>query len=528
MGYKPTHLSAIRCAHGLNLADKLVCKARIGEFAWNFNGRGRKQANFEGLLNHIEVPNAEHRPPGQRLHCFAVFGASNDNGGMKSARNLALVLLAVCLGGPVLFALEKQPASVYHQRRAELAARLHGGIAVLFAAEQPLLDFMPYRQDSDFYYLTGWTEPGAALVLISDAPQAPTPRSYKEILFLPTRDLRLEKYTGVKLDAATPGVEKATGVDHVQMMTQMPAMLNAIIAGDRRAASNVWTQPAVPQARPLLEFTAATLGLSAPPSRDVSTLTTELRVIKDTGEVDLLKKAADASVVGQRAMMKAVKPGVSERAVAGKMTAAWFESGCERPSYAPIVGSGINSTILHYSENDRTIQDGDIVVVDAACEYSMYSSDITRTVPANGHFTARQREIYDIVLGSQKAAIEAFVAGKSSINDRDRHDPNSLDTVAYNYINTHGKDLRGQPLGQYWLHGLGHMVGLDVHDPSNYPAVLKPGMVFTIEPGIYIPEEKLGVRIECQFLVGEDGKLIDLDSTLPHTADEVEAAMRSK
>ena len=146
--------------------------------------------------------------------------------------------------------------------------------------------------------------------------------------------------------------------------------------------------------------------------------------------------------------------------------------------------------------------------------------------PSNGHFTARQREIYNIVLGAQQAAINAFVAGKSKINDRDRKDPDSLDNAAYNYINTHGKDLHGQPLGQYWLHGLGHMVGIDVHDPADYPAVLKPGMVFTIEPGVYIPEEKLGVRIECVFLVGEDGKLIDLSPALPHTAEEVEAAMQ--
>jgi Xaa-Pro aminopeptidase len=227
-------------------------------------------------------------------------------------------------------------------------------------------------------------------------------------------------------------------------------------------------------------------------------------------------------------MMKSVRPGVTERTIAGKMTAAWYEQGCERPSYAPIVGTGIDSTILHYSENFRTIEDGDIVVVDAACEYSMYASDITRTVPANGHFTPRQREIYDVVLGAQKAAIDAFVAGKSKINDFQRRDPDSLDTVAFNYINTHGKDLHSQPLGKYWLHGLGHMVGIDVHDPAQYPAVLKPGMVFTIEPGVYIPEEKLGVRIECDFLVGPDGKLIDLDADLPHTADEVEAAMRDR
>jgi Xaa-Pro aminopeptidase len=257
-------------------------------------------------------------------------------------------------------------------------------------------------------------------------------------------------------------------------------------------------------------------------------LTAELRVAKDAGEIELIRKASAASIAGQRVMFQAVKPGVTERTIAGKMTAAWMENGCERASYAPIVGSGINSTTLHYAENSRTLEDGDIVAVDAACEYSMYAADITRTVPANGHFTARQREIYDIVLGAQRAAIKAFVAGKSTINDRDRHDPNSLDTAAYNYINTHGKDLHGQPLGQYWLHGLGHMVGIDVHDPANYPAVLKPGMVFTIEPGVYIPEEKLGVRIECDFLVGADGKLVDLDAGLPHTAEEVEAAMSGR
>jgi Xaa-Pro aminopeptidase len=253
-----------------------------------------------------------------------------------------------------------------------------------------------------------------------------------------------------------------------------------------------------------------------------------LREVKDDGEIALLKKASDASISAQRSMMRATTAGVTERTLAGKMTEVWFQQGCERPSYAPIVGSGINSTTLHYAANSRTMQDGDIVVVDAACEFSMYASDITRTVPVSGHFSARQREIYNIVLGAQQAAIEAFVAGKSTINDRDRRDSNSLDTAAYNYINTHGKDLHGEPLGKYWLHGLGHMVGIDVHDPADYPAVLKPGMVFTIEPGVYIPEEKLGVRIECDFLVGADGKLIDLDAALAHTADEVEAAMKAK
>jgi Xaa-Pro aminopeptidase len=454
---------------------------------------------------------------------------------MKPIRSAVLLLLALVAVPPSMRALEKQPASVYRARRGALAAKLHGGLAVLLAAEEAQLDLMPYRQDEDFYYLTGWNEPGAALLIVAETEAAGAGdgghgwRKYTEILFLPTRNLRQEKYTGVKLDAAAPGAAASAGVDAVKPMSDLPAVLNELIDGDRLLASRIWAEAGNEQAKGLLGFAAATLGLSALPSaHDVRRPVQELRVVKDGGEIELLKKASDASIAGQRAMMKSVKPGVTERAIAGRMTAAWLEGGCERASYAPIVGSGINSTTLHYSENSATMQDGDVVVVDAACEYSMYASDITRTVPVNGRFTTRQREIYDIVLGAQKAAIDAFVAGKSKINDRERRDPESLDTAAYNYINTHGKDLHGQPLGQYWLHGLGHMVGIDVHDPSDYPAVLEPGMVFTIEPGVYIPEEKLGVRVECVFLVSADGKLVDLTAALPHTADEVEAAMRNR
>lgn len=454
---------------------------------------------------------------------------------MEAIRRFFLGLLAVLAAVGIANAIEKEPVSVYHARRVALAGKLRGGVAVLFAAEEPVLDFSPYRQDSDFYYLTGWNEPGAALVIVAEPGSAPspaetngyTPRKYAEILFFPTRNLRQEKYTGLKLDAATPGAAEKVGVDEVKAMTDLPRVLNDLIAADRRLTSLIWGVPDSVQAKALLQFTGATLGNdNAPAIHDVRHAVAELRVVKDTGEIELLKKASAASIAGQLAMMRAVKPGATERAVAGKMTAAWLEAGCERPSYAPIVGAGINSTTLHYSDNAATIADGDVVTVDAACEYSMYASDITRTVPASGHFTPRQREIFDIVLGAQKAAIDAFVAGKSKINDRERKDPDSLDTVAWNYINTHGKDLHGEPLGKYWLHGLGHMIGIDVHDPADYPAVLKPGMVFTIEPGVYIPEEKIGVRMECVFLVGEDGKLVDLTAALPHTADEVEAAMR--
>jgi Xaa-Pro aminopeptidase len=250
-----------------------------------------------------------------------------------------------------------------------------------------------------------------------------------------------------------------------------------------------------------------------------------LRTVKDAGEVELIRKATDASVAAQLAAIKAIKPGMTEREISALLQYEWGKRGCERPAYAPIVGSGINSTVLHYSDDSGTIQNGDLVLMDAAGEYSLYASDITRTVPASGKFTARQREIYEIVLGAQKAAIAAFQSGVSHLQ---RNQPNSLQDVAMNYINTHGKDLHGQPLGKYFFHGLGHYVGLNVHDPGDYSVPLGPGMVFTIEPGIYIPEEKIGVRIEDMFYVDNSGKLIRLTESLPQTPDEIEKLMAGK
>jgi len=164
-------------------------------------------------------------------------------------------------------------------------------------------------------------------------------------------------------------------------------------------------------------------------------------------------------------------------------------------------------------------------VIDAAGEYSMYASDITRTLPATGKFTPRQREIYDIVLGAQQAAMGAFQSGKSTLS---RDGANTLYKVAYDYINTHGKDLHGGPLGKYFIHGLSHYIGLAVHDDGDYGVPLGPGAAFTIEPGIYIPAEKLGVRIEDDFYVDPSGKLIKLTEALPSTADDVERTMAGK
>src|SRR3974390_2039765 len=258
-------------------------------------------------------------------------------------------------------------------------------------------------------------------------------------------------------------------------------------------------------------------------THDVKPLLAQLRVVKDAGEAELIRKATNASIAAHLAALKMIKPGLNEHDVAAVMQYQFLKNGCERPAYAPIVGAGANSTVLHYSADDAPIKAGDVVVIDVAGEYSMYASDITRTAPATGKFTDRQREIYNIVLGAQRAAMDAFRAGRSSLSGRNSAE--SLTKVAYDYINSHGKDSHGQPLGQYFIHGIGHYVGLEVHDVGDNTAPVPRGAVFTDEPGIYIPEEKIGIRIEDIVWVNPEGNLVNLTATLPHTADEIEAAM---
>ncbi len=439
---------------------------------------------------------------------------------------LAAIAPSTC---SALHALDRQPTAIYHARRVALADKLEGGVAVLFANEEPSLEYQDYRQEEDFYYLTGWNEPGAVLVV--EAPVAASEgrpaRPYREVLFLPTRNPRAELYTGVKLDAATPGATEKAGIDAVAPTTSLVGELNTRIdAANRRCPR--WGEPDSAPTKAVMTLVSASFGgATPPPLHDVSAPIAELRRIKDAGEIALLHKASDASVAAQYAMMRSIHPGQKERTVEGVIYAALLANGCERPSYPSIVGSGANSTELHYSADENTMESGDVVVVDAAGEYSMYASDITRTMPVNGHFTPRQREVYDIVLGAQQAAIAAFVPGKSRINDPNHLYPESLDTIAWKYMNEHGKDLHGEPLGKYFIHGIGHGVGIDVHDSLDAEP-LKTGMVFTIEPGIYIPEEKLGIRIEDVFYASPDGKLVDLTEALPKTAEAVEAIVGSQ
>ena len=441
---------------------------------------------------------------------------------LKSIAVSLLVVFALATGN----AFDRQPGADYHARREALAKKA-GGVIVLFA---PLENsggdaIYGFRQEDNFFYLSGVTEPGAALLIASavEAVAAAPARPYTEILFLSPRNLTQEKWTGPKLGPDNPDAPKITGFDRVEEIGSLPDEVMKLATGTRPA---VYTdvashgESASTEALAFLKRINPFLSL-----QDVKPMLASLRTVKDSGEINLLRKAVDASVAAHFAALKAVKPNITEREISALLQYEWGRRGCERPAYTPIVGSGFFSTVLHYSEDSNTMKAGDVVVIDAAGEYSMYAADITRTLPVSGHFTARQKEIYDIVLGAQEAAMAAFQSGKSMlVGDSDA----SLYKVAKAYIKTHGKDLHGQPLDQYFIHGLGHYIGLNVHDAGDYKVPLGPGMAFTIEPGIYLPEESLGVRIEDDFLVGEDGKLIKLSGALPSKAEDVEKAMAGK
>src|SRR6516225_7200377 len=246
-----------------------------------------------------------------------------------------------------------------------------------------------------------------------------------------------------------------------------------------------------------------------------------MRPIKSPGEIAFLKRAIDLSLDAQLEAMRMMRPGLYEYQVSAKMVEVHAMGGSEAEGYAPIVGAGPNSTALHYDKLSRRIENGDVVVLDVGAQYSGYSADITRTLPAGGRFTARQREIYQIVLGAQNAALAALKPG-AHFSCRSKKD--GLMNIAYDYINSHGKDREGRRLGQYFIHGLGHQIGLNVHDPGDYCSPLQPGMVVTVEPGIYIPEENLGVRIEDDILITDSGYKL-LSQRLPRDPGDIERIM---
>ena len=420
---------------------------------------------------------------------------------------------------------EREPNSVYAQRRAKLAATADAPIVLtgLNGREEDSEAYV-FAQEENFYYLTGHNEEEAGLILLPPADSKARKDDFegpREILFLPAKNPAKEKWNGVRMSPSEPGIQVRTGSADVRPFSEMRATIERL-AKFYPAFYTIFPYEKELGGYPHERETVDWLKLAAPRTnlKDIRGSIIDLRLIKGPTEIAFLRQAIDLSLDAHFAALKMMRPGLWEYQVAAKMVEVHAMGGSEAEAYAPIVGAGPNSTALHYDNLGRKIQDGDIVVMDVGAQYSGYAADITRTVPANGKFTPRQREIYEIVLGAQNAALEALKPGA----DMCRKGKQSLYKISYDYINSHGKDLNGKPLGQYYIHGLGHNIGLDVHDPGDSCNPLKPGQVVTMEPGIYIPEESLGVRIEDDVLITETGYEL-LSRRLPRTADEIEKIM---
>lgn len=380
----------------------------------------------------------------------------------------------------------------YQKRRADLRQSLDGAMVLFGAVESDDLH-NGFFQESNFLYLSGWREPGAVMLL--------SPK--EEILFLPPRDPQQEIFTGRKLGADDADAAAKTGFAKVLPRAALESQFTHLI----ETSAKLYALPGDRDAQKLKAL--APFHETGDAERPIS----RLRMIKSPAEIALIEHSSDVTVAAHLEAWKKLHAGLFEYQIAATMTNVYFERGCERSAYAPIVGSGPNSVILHYSANKRRADAGELVLMDVGAECSDYATDVTRTVPVSGKFTPRQREIYEVVLGAQKAAIAAV---KPGVRIRD-----TLYRIAYDYINTHGKDMHGDPLGKYFTHGLTHHVGLDVHDLSDDRAPLEAGMVITVEPGVYIPEENIGVRIEDTLLVTPTGSK-NLSAALPREVQEIE------
>jgi Xaa-Pro aminopeptidase len=390
----------------------------------------------------------------------------------------------------------KMPLDEFRARRANLRKSLDG-VLLLAARTEGRDETFRSDQEPNFYYLTGWTEPGARLLV--------TPSL--EILFLPHHNERLEHYVGKRSSAEDGDVHAVTGFEDVRPIEKFETELDkALGANEKVYALNSAFTDKLKSLYPFRDISDA-----APPIA-------KLRMKKSPAELAAIQHATDVSLEAHRAAWKRMAAGLYEYQLQATLENTFLENGCEGVAYAPIVGSGPNSTVLHYSSNHRRADRGEVVVIDSAAQCDGYASDITRTAPVGGKFSARQREIYEIVLGAQNAAIAAAKPGI-----RLSGPTNSLTKIAKDYMDAHGKDLHGEPLGKYFIHGIGHQVGLQVHDAS-VEGPLEAGMVVTIEPGIYIPDENIGVRIEDVILVTENGAKL-LSAALPREPDEIEKAV---
>lgn len=393
-----------------------------------------------------------------------------------------------------------------------------------------------FRPDTDFYYLTGFPEPESVAILDPRSEEGPL------TLVVRPRDPEKEVWNGRR--AGVDGARERHGAHRAATTADLQAELARAIANKEKVYYRLGRQPEMDQ---LLLDTIRRIssqnrtGLTAPYAIvDPAEILAEMRLYKTPGELELARRAAEVSAAGHLEAMKAVRPGMYEYEIEALVEYTFRRAGCPAPGYTSIVGSGPNTCILHYHENDRKMEDGDLLLVDAGAEWECFSGDITRTYPVNGKFTKEQAAVYQIVLDAQVAAIAEVRPGNSfqAIHDT------AVRVLAQGLIDLGLIDgpleaaLERESYRKYYMHKTSHWLGMDVHDAGRYRVKgewrkLAPGMILTVEPGLYIGEfapdapanyRNVGVRIEDDVLVTENGHEV-LTSAVPKTIAQIEAVM---
>ncbi len=393
----------------------------------------------------------------------------------------SLILLSVSV-----VAIEREPNTEYASRRARAAEQLKGGVLILFGQEDS--ELVKFKQTENFYYLTGFNEPDAVLVIDATGPQP------EETLYIKPRDPSKERWTGATMSPGAEG-QKETGIKFVKVLSDLQSSFASLVQKGAKVFAEKTSADRLRELAPSAQ------------TQDVAAIMAGLRIKKSATELALLEKTVSITLTGQEAAARTIAPGVWEYEVEAALEAEFRRRGAERPSFPSIVGSGPNSTVLHYNASTRQMKSGDLVVVDIGAEYSGYAGDVTRTYPVNGKFTPRQKEIYQIVLDAQKAAFAAVKPGATI---------SQIHRAAMNYISSKG-------YAKEFPHGTSHHIGLYVHDVGDTERRLEPGMVITVEPGIYLDKEEIGVRIEDDVVVTQTG--YRLLSTFPREITEIEALM---
>ena len=419
------------------------------------------------------------------------------------------------------------PKEEFGERRTRVFAQMKPNSALLLFSEIEKRRnndcTYPFRQDSYFWYLTGFNEPNAALLLLK------TEQAEKAIIFLRPRDPLLETWNGRRL-----GVERAPqqlNVNEAYSIEEFATILPKIL-------KNLTALYHVPEIHTWGDKLVAESAVNFSEILDWRPMLSEMRLIKSPNEIRLMQQAGQITALGHIKAMQTTRPNRFEYEIESDILYE-FNRHCARfPSYNSIVAGGNNACILHYTENDRPLNDGDLVLIDAGCEFAMYAGDITRTFPVNGKFSQPQREIYDLVLKAQKRAIELLVPGNSIKQANDEVIRIKTQGLVDLGILQGDVDtlIEQQAYRQFYMHGLGHWLGLDVHDVGSYgqdkQRILEIGMVITVEPGIYIAEDAdvpeqykgIGVRIEDNLLMTEYGNKI-LTAAAPKEIADIENLM---